>query len=66
LFREPITTITAFAVKYAVAYQTAKKDLELLVDAGILTELPNHYPKAFSCRELIHIAYDASGGEPGI
>ena len=63
LFREPITTITATAAKHAITYPTAKKDLELLVEARIIAELQNRRPKAYGCLELLQAAYDIPGDE---
>src|SRR5215212_2318834 len=47
LFSNPIVTISALARRLGVTYPTAKSDLDRLVAAEVVRELPNAYPKAF-------------------
>ncbi|HEY0144350.1 MAG TPA: Fic/DOC family N-terminal domain-containing protein [Thermoanaerobaculia bacterium] len=57
LFSNPIVRITDVANRLDVSYPTAKSDLAKLVDAAILSELPNIYPKAFVARAIFNAAY---------
>ncbi len=57
LFASPFVQIATLARQFGITYPTAKADLMALVDAGILTELPDHRPKAFFCAEILKIAY---------
>jgi hypothetical protein len=41
-----------------VTYPTAKSDVERLVQAGVLTELPNASPKTYYAPEVFAVAYD--------
>lgn len=43
-----------------VAYNTAKKDIDVLVEAGVVSELEGQYPKLFYCPELMRAAYGES------
>lgn len=60
LFESPVVTIPSLKGKYNITYHTAKKDVQYLVDVGILQEIPDSYPRSFSAPELIRIAYSDS------
>lgn len=57
LFSNPIVRITDVAQRLDVSYPTARNDLMKLVEAGILSELPDLYPKAFVARAIFDAAY---------
>lgn len=57
LFSNPIVRITDVVKRLRVTYPTAKSDVQKLVDNGILTELPDTYPKAFVARAIFNAAY---------
>lgn len=57
LFSNPIVRVSDVARRLAVAYPTARRDIDKLVDCGILSELANVYPKAFYAREIFNAAY---------
>lgn len=63
LFKNPIVTVTSTQEAFATTYHTAKSDLEKLQDSGILSELPDHRPRAFYARELMYVAYGDQGDE---
>lgn len=58
LFRTPVLRITELAGRQQVVYRTAQLDVKKLVDAGILAELPDVYPKTFYAPEIFAIAYE--------
>jgi len=58
LFTNPILSVASVAERTATAYQTARRDLERLVECGILRELPDIYPRSFYAYELFRAAYD--------
>jgi len=58
LFRFPLLSITEAAKRMEVSYPTAKRDIDRLVDCGILFELGNSHPKIFYAREIFAIAYN--------
>lgn len=61
LFTGEFLTIPIIASRFNVTYRTAQKDIERLIDIGILDELVGHRPKTFYSPEIIRIAYkDAS------
>ncbi len=60
LFANPIVRITDLANRLEVTYPTAKADIERLVEAGVLTELRDAYPKAFYARDIFDAAYSES------
>jgi Fic family protein len=57
LFSNPIVRITDVAKRLAVTYPTAKKDIDKLVQAEILFELKDVYPRAFYARKIFDAAY---------
>jgi Fic family protein len=58
LFVDPIVRISSVASKMGITYPTAKADVELLVQVGILKELINIYPKTFYSPEVFNAAYE--------
>lgn len=58
LFQTPVLRITELAGQLGVAYPTAQKDVEKLIQAGILAELPDAYPKTYYAPEIFAIAYE--------
>ena len=60
LFVSPAVTIPQLRRLCGVAYQTAKADVQRLVDVGILTAFPNVRPKTFTAPEILKIAYGES------
>lgn len=57
LFETPIITISWVSRVFQIAYHTAQADVERLVKAGILMEVPDEYPRTFGAKELIDAAY---------
>jgi Fic family protein len=57
LFESPVVTIPSLKTRHNVTYHTAKKDVQYLVDIGILKEMAESYPRSFSAPELLRIAY---------
>lgn len=57
LFKNPIVRIASLKKSLNVHYATAKVDLEKLVEAGILRDLPGVKPKSYYASEIMHIAY---------
>lgn len=63
----PFVRISDLTQRLGVTYPTAKTDVERLVQAGVLQELPNSYPKTFYAPKVFDIAYellDDVGGPP--
>lgn len=58
LFRSPVVTIPSVSDRFHTTYKTAKSDIERLVEAGILDEVPNHHPRLFYATAIMNIAYD--------
>lgn len=58
LFVKPLVEIPDLAKVLGVTYPTAKADTTKLVKAGILTELPDQYPKTYYAPEIFAIAYE--------
>lgn len=58
LFIDAITNIRTIADRHNIAYNTAKRDLERLVQSGILRELPETHPTAFFAPEIMSAAYE--------
>lgn len=53
----PVTTVAQVAKRWKVAYATARGDLERLVLAGVLEEIPGVKPKAFYAPEVFRATY---------
>lgn len=58
IFESPLIEITRLRDRFAIDYKTAKADVAKLVDANILAELPDQYPKTYYAPELFNIAYE--------
>lgn len=58
IFFSPFVRVADLPGKLNVTYPTAKADVERLVNAGILQELPNVYPKTYYAPEVFSIAYE--------
>jgi len=63
LFKQPIITIPAVARKYGVTYPTAKSDVDRLINAGILRELPVSVAnkKTFVADKIFNIVHGPIG-----
>jgi len=46
-----------------MTYPTAKSDIQRLIEAKILQELPGITPKTFFSPEVFHVAYDDLGDD---
>ncbi|SFI88971.1 Fic family protein [Planctomicrobium piriforme] len=57
LFKKPILTIPSVAAQFNVSYPTAKREIELLVQLGILQEIKFSYPQLYTTPEIMRIAY---------
>ncbi len=57
LFRSPFVRIADLARTLNVTYPTAAADVQRLVEAGILEELPQANPKTYFARTIFDIAY---------
>lgn len=64
LFRSPIVAIPYVQHDYGITYPTAKRDVMLLVEAGILKVLSaSMKPKMFYAPEIMRTAYDEHVGD---
>ena len=61
IFNTPFVRIADLPGMLSVTYPTAKKDVERLVEAGILDELPDISPKTFYAPEVFNVAYSEMG-----
>ncbi len=57
LFTASIITIPELARRFSVTYDTAKTDIDQLVKAEILTQVPNLKPKTFVAPAIYQLAY---------
>ena len=57
-------TIPSAAKQYGITYHTARTDIEKLVEAGVLFELPDVHPRSFVAKELVRAAYGSDDEEP--
>jgi len=57
LFTSPVVSIPSIASRFGVNYNTAKSDIQRLLDAGILQELSDLRPKSFYAPEVMRVAY---------
>lgn len=57
LFGSPFIRITDLTRRLGVTYPTAKADVDRLIAAKILQELPDATPKTFYAEEVFRIAY---------
>jgi Fic family protein len=58
LFELPVVRVTSIRDKYKVSYPTARRDIDKLVEAGILSEIPDMPTVAFFAPEVIKITYE--------
>lgn len=58
IFYSPFVRVAALSRRLNVTYPTAKADLERLVQAGILRELPSASPKTYFAPEVFDVAYE--------
>lgn len=58
LFEWPAITIPKAQERRGVDYKTAKSDIQKLVRAGVLQELPDRHPRVFLAPEIIRIAHE--------
>lgn len=67
LFENPLTRIKALVDRIGVSNPTARTDVDHLVKLGILSEVPDMYPKTFYAPAIFRISYmEPDGGEPSI
>jgi len=57
IFQSPFIRVASLPAKLQITYPTAKKDIERLVEAGILSELENLSPKTYYAPDVFNIAY---------
>lgn len=55
-FNSYAMTVPTAASALGITYPAAKKILERLAEAGILREIPDHYPKIFYAPEIMRVA----------
>jgi DeoR/GlpR family transcriptional regulator of sugar metabolism len=58
IFDSPFVRIADLPARLGVTYPTAKSDIDRLVSAQILEELPGTYPKAYFAPEVFAVAYE--------
>ncbi|QDU42407.1 Adenosine monophosphate-protein transferase SoFic [Symmachiella dynata] len=63
IFISPFIRVVDLPERLGVSYPTAGTDLQRLVDAGILEELPNERPKLYYAPEVFRISYDTLDGD---
>jgi Fic family protein len=61
MFTSPYVRVAELATRLGVTYPTAKSDLERLVQAGVLQELPEITPKTFYAPEVFAVSYGELG-----
>ncbi len=57
VFNSPFVRVSSLTKELEVSYPTAKSDVERLVQAGVLRQLPDVAPKTFYAPEVFQIAY---------
>ena len=60
LFDSPYLRVRDICKRFNIVYQTARSDLDKLVEAGILRELKDLRPRTYYAPEIISIAYDSN------
>lgn len=60
LLTNPIIETSQLARELGLSYNTVKRDIQKLVNNGILDELPDSRPRAYCAREFFSIAYDVT------
>jgi hypothetical protein len=63
IFTSPFVRVAQLAKRLDVTYPTAKSDIDRLVQAGVLHELPNVTPKTFYTPAVFKVSYDELGNE---
>ncbi len=58
LFLVPAVRIPSLAEQHIVSYPTAKADIDKLISAGILQEIPDSSPKTYFAPEILVITYE--------
>lgn len=58
IFHSPFVRVSELPKRLNVTYPTAKADVDRLVGAGILRELPQVSPKTFYAPEVFNVAYE--------
>lgn len=58
IFHSPFVRVADLPARLGVTYPTARADIQRLVDAEILQEVPNTTPRTFYAPEVYNIAYD--------
>ena len=57
IFRSPVVTASSVARDFSISYHTARKDLDKLVELGILDLMENARQRTYIATELVRIAY---------
>jgi len=60
LFDSPYLRVRDICKRFNIVYQTARSDLDKLVEAGILRELEDLRPRTYYSPEILSIAYDSN------
>jgi Fic family protein len=63
IFTSPFVRVARLAKRLHVTYPTAKSDIDRLVQAGVLHELPNVTPKTFYAPDVFKVSYDELGND---
>lgn len=63
IFYSPFIRVADLPSRLNITYPTAKKDVERLIDAGILQDLPNVTPRTLYAPEVFNVAYDEFGND---
>jgi Fic family protein len=63
IFTSPFVRIAQLAKRLDVTYPTAKSDIERLVQAGVLHQLPNVTPRTFYAPEVFKVSYGELGAD---
>ncbi|HEY4107348.1 MAG TPA: Fic/DOC family N-terminal domain-containing protein [Polyangiaceae bacterium] len=61
IFTSPFVRVAEVATRLGVTYPTAKSDLDRLVQAGVLEQLPDITPKTFYAPEVFAVSYGELG-----
>jgi len=63
IFYSPFVRVADLPARLNVTYPTAKADVQRLIDAGILQDLPNVTPRTLYAPDVFNIAYDELDNE---
>jgi Fic family protein len=61
LFERPAVTVPTIRDRVSVTYAAASRLAERLARAGVLSEIPNRYPKTYVAEEIVRIGRRESG-----